>query len=205
MDFKIDYVSEDASSACGYRSLGVKGGEGKVLLGDASAVLGVSTSIDRNLNGCGFCYTVDSPATDASYTANPATPNWDYRVVYEVWIDLASFGTSGFGQAYIESVHASPSKLSNNTVEVEPVPCPPEWDTPYCPPDVIQEGRNCFDQDDECPPNYALYVATEGRSSCQPIPFSNYPGRKPCPEGYELDAASEGRYCLPAGADRQGH
>src|SRR5690606_26192178 len=120
---------------------------------------------------------------------NPDAPNWEYRVVYEVWIDLAAFGSAGFGQAYIESVHASPSKLASNTDIVEPTPSPPEWDEPYCPPSVIQEGRNCFDQGGECPPNYALYVASEGRSWCTPIPFSNYPGMAPCPEGYQLDAA----------------
>lgn len=198
MDFKLDYISEDPSAPCGYRTLGVEGGEGKMLVGDASAVLGVATSIDRNLNGCGYCYTVDSPATDEEYTPNPDAPDWDYRVVYEVWLDLAAFGAAGFGQAYITNVHASPSKLQSNTVEVEGDPCPPEWDTPFCHPSVIEEGRNCFDQDPECPPNYTIYVSTEGKSWCTPIPFSNYPERAPCPEGYVLDAASEGRYCLPA-------
>lgn len=197
MDFKLDYVSEDTGAPCGYRSLGVSGGEGKMVTGNAEAILGVSTSLDRNLNGCGYCLTVDSPSTDENYSVNPDAPNWDYRVVYEVWIDLAAFGASGFGQAYIESVHASPSKIASNTDYVEPTPCPPEWDEPYCPPDVLLEGRNCFDDGGECPPNYALYVASEGRSSCTPIPFSNYPGMTPCPAGYALDAASEGRYCLP--------
>jgi hypothetical protein len=197
MDFKLDYISEDSSAPCGYATLGVEGGEGKMIVGDASAVLGVATSIDRNLNGCGYCYIEDSPATDQSYTPNPDAPDWDYRVVYEVWIDLASFGAAGFGQAYITNVHASPSKLESNTVEVDPKLCPPEWDTPFCHPSVIEEGRNCFDQDPDCPPNYTIYVATEGKSWCTPIPFSNYPGRAPCPEGYALDAASEGRYCLP--------
>jgi hypothetical protein len=197
MDFKLDYISEDPSAPCGYATLGVEGGEGKMIVGDASAVLGVATSIDRNLNGCGYCFIEDSPATDESYTPNPDAPDWDYRVVYEVWIDLASFGAAGFGQAYITNVHASPSKLESNTVEVDPKLCPPEWDTPFCHPSVIAEGRNCFDQDPDCPPNYTIYVATEGKSWCTPIPFSNYPGRAPCPEGYALDAASEGRYCLP--------
>ena len=197
MDFKLDYISEDPSAPCGYDTLGVTGGEGKMLVGDPSAVLAVATSIGRNLNGCGYCYTVDSPETDEDYTPNPDAPDWDYRVVYEVWLDLAAFGAAGFGQAYITNVHASPSKLESNTVEVDPELCPPEWDTPFCHPSIIEEGRNCFDQDPECPPNYTIYVQTEGKSWCTPIPFSNYPGRAPCPEGYALDPATEGRYCLP--------
>lgn len=197
MHFKLDYVSEDAAAPCGYRSQGIRGGEGKMLVGDPSAVLAATTSLDRNLNGCGYCYVVDSPATDASYTPNPEAPDWDYRVVYEVWLDLAAFGGAGFGQAYIENVHASPSKLASNTVEVEGDPCPPEWDVPFCHPELVREGRNCFDQDPECPPNYTIYVATEGRSWCTPIPFANYPDRAPCPAGFALDPATEGRYCLP--------
>jgi hypothetical protein len=196
MDFKIDYVSVDASTPCGYGTLGVSGGEGKVIQGDASAVLGVATSIDRNLDGCGYCYIEDSPATDDEYTPNADAPNWDYRVVYEVWLALEAFGNAGFGQAYIQNVHASPSKLATNTVEVVASPCPPGWDTPFCPPEYVLEDGSCG-QTGKCPPNYEIYIATEGREFCTPIPFGGYPGMTPCPEGYELDAASEGRYCLP--------
>lgn len=196
MDFKIDYVSADDGSPCGYGSLGVTGGEGKVIQGDASAVLGVATSIGRNLNGCGYCYTEDAPLTDDAYTANADAPNWDYRVVYEVWIALDAFGSAGFGQAYIQNVHASPSKLDTNTVEVSASPCPPGWDSPFCPPELVQPDGSCG-AETECPPNHELYIATEGQRICAPIPFANYPGMTPCPEGYELDAASEGRYCLP--------
>jgi hypothetical protein len=195
MDFKIDYVSVDASAPCGYGTLGVLGGEGKVIQGDASAVLGVATSIDRNVNGCGYCYTEDSPATDDAYTPNADAPNWDYRVVYEVWLSLDAFGSAGFGQAYIENVHASPSKLDTNTVDVSASPCPPGWDTPFCPPELVQPDGGCGES--ECQPNHELYVSTEGQRICAPIPFANYPGMTPCPAGYELDAATEGRYCLP--------
>jgi hypothetical protein len=196
MDFKIDYVSVDASTPCGYGSLGVTGGEGKVIQGDASAVVAVATSIDRDLDGCGYCYTEDSPATDDAYTPNPGAPNWDYRVVYEVWLSLDAFGSAGFGQAYIQNVHASPSKLDTNTVSVTSTPCPPGWDTPFCPPELVQSDGTCG-QNKVCPPNYELYIATEGQQICTPIPFGGYPGMKPCPDGYQLDAATEGRYCLP--------
>jgi len=193
MEFDLDYISQ-ANTACGYDNLGVVGGEGKMITGSASDILAATSSLARNLNGCGYCYTEDSPVTDADYTPNPQAPNWDYRVVYEVWISLDAFGSSGFGQAYINSVHASPSKLQNNTVNVLPAPCPPTWDTPYCPPGATD--TNCKPTND-CPPNYELYVQTEGQSVCTPIPFSNYPNMAPCPSGYELDPATEGRYCVP--------
>lgn len=224
MNFKIDLVSPDTSSKCGYETLGVKGGDGSVITGSADAVLAVATSTSRNINGCGYCQndacgssgdcTVDSPKTDKDYTPNPGTPNWDYRVVYEAWIALDAFGDSGFGQAYITYTHSSPAK-STDTIMVEPTPCPPEWDTPYCPPSVIAEGGNCFGTPtgggdggapgaggspggggSSCPPNQQTYVTTEGASICTPIPFGN-PEMTPCPTGYHLDLATEGRYCLP--------
>jgi hypothetical protein len=206
MSFKVDLISENADSPCGYGTLGVRGGDGKMILGDASDILAVATSTDRNLNGCGYCEssacgssgdcTVDSPATDDDFTPNPATPNWDYRQVYEVWIALDAFGDEGFGQAYITYTHSSPAK-AGNTIEVEPTPCPPEWDEPYCPPGVIEEGGNCYGGGGDCPPNQQTYITSEGASLCTPIPYANYDDMKPCPEGYELDLASEGQFCLP--------
>lgn len=251
MNFKVDLVTENPSSACGYGTLGVQGGDGAMLQGDPAHVLAVATSLDRNLNGCGYCEeaacgssgdcTVDSPSTDDNYTPNSATKNWDYRQVYEVWIDMAAFGPEGFGQAYITYTHSSPAK-EQDTITVEPTPCPPTWDTPYCPPSVLLEGGNCFGAPPSggggsnsggssgnppngtggtgtssggrspsggasnggaggsggtCPPNFQVYLATEGASLCTPIPFSNYPGMAPCPTGYTLDLASEGQYCLP--------
>ena len=129
--FDIDYITANAASACAYGALGVSGGEGKMLVGNAAHVLASTTSLDRNLNGCGNCKsaacggdcTIDSPATDAKYTPNTGTPNWDYRVVYEVWMDAAVFAGKGFGGASISFVHASPSKASSNTVTVTPKPC----------------------------------------------------------------------------------
>jgi hypothetical protein len=173
LDFDVDYVSEDASSPCGYASLGVLGGEGEMIVGDASAVVSVATSIDRNLNGCGYCMTLDSPVTDANFSIDPSAPSWDYRVIYEVWIAYDAFESVGFGGAYMPSVHASPSKAASNTLEVVPTPCPPDWDTPYCPPSIIEEGGNCFGT----PPGG---------------------GGGPCPEGYVVDVESEGQECVPA-------
>src|SRR5678815_328106 len=123
INFNLDYISAVPVSAdypCGYASLGATGGDGSVTLGDPSYILAATTSLTRNLNGCGYCTsdacapstscTLDSPTTDANYTPNPLTPNWDYRQLYEVWIDADAFGTAGFGQAYMTYVHASPNK-----------------------------------------------------------------------------------------------
>jgi hypothetical protein len=235
INFKIDYVSEDPTQPCGFGTLGVEAGDGEVISGDPSKILAQTTSITRNLNGCGYCQnaaceggncTLNSPETDENFTPNPLTPNWDYRAVYEVWIDATAFGSAGFGQAYMTYVHASPAKNDNETLTLTPTPCPPTWDKPYCPPSVIREGGNCFGSPPggsggagnggaggtagtagaggnggatvtPCPINWQIYVSTEGKSTCTPIPFANYPGMTPCPAGYTLDVASEGRYCLP--------
>jgi len=171
LDFDVDYVSEKPDAPCGYGTLGVSGGEGKMLMGDASAVVAVATSIDRNLNGCGYCLTTDSPVSDDNFAIDPSAPNWDYRVIYEVWIDFSIFKGLGFGGAYIPQVHASPSMASTNTIDVNPAPCPPDWDTPYCPPSVIEEGGNCFDTP---------------------------PGDGTCPAGTVPDIKNEGQSCVPA-------
>jgi hypothetical protein len=219
MNFKLDFITADTASSCGFGTLGVAGGDGEMIQGNPAHVLAVATSLDRNLNGCGYCKsaacassgdcTIDSPATDDKYTPNPATPNWDYRQVYEVWIDAAAFNGLGFGQAYITYTHASPAK-TQDTIDVDSTPCPPEWDKPYCPPGVVQEGGNCFGSGGAsgtggtggtggtCPPNQQIYVTSEGASICTPIPFAGYPNRAPCPTGYVLDVASEGQFCIPA-------
>ncbi|MES1206557.1 MAG: hypothetical protein ABUS79_11535, partial [Pseudomonadota bacterium] len=103
--FNIDYITQDSSAACGYGCLGVSGGEGSMIVGDAKYILAATSSLDRDLNGCGYCKsaacngdcTVDSPATDKLYTPSAVTPNWDYRVVYEVWVSAGAFASKGFG------------------------------------------------------------------------------------------------------------
>jgi hypothetical protein len=156
LQFKLDYVSELASAPSGFGSLGVKGGDGAMLVGNADWIVQWNTSISRNLNERGYGkYTVDSPATDNDYTPNPQTPDWDYRVVYEAWIDVAAFGGAAFGGADISFVHASPAKAENDTLEVEPGDCPP----PFCQPDdpkcagtggVGGSSSDCGPDDPEC-------------------------------------------------------
>jgi hypothetical protein len=125
VQFKLDYLSASESAASGFASLGVSGGEGRSIVGDEAMILASSTSMDRNLEACGLSsFTEDSPATDAAYTPNADALEWDYRVSYEVWVAADAFGEAGFGSALIELVHASPSKLEGDSVDVRPAPCP---------------------------------------------------------------------------------
>ena len=191
--FKLDYVSPDPSAHSGYASLGVRGGDGAMIAGDPAWIVEWNTSISRNLNERGYAsYTVDSPATDAKYTPNAQAPEWDYRVVYEAWIDVAAFGSAGFGDATIESVHASPAKSGEDTVIVKPGDCPP----PECPPD----DPRCAGSGgvgggvSECPPDdprCAGYAGAGGKGSdCPPddpqctLPgtVAGAPAKEPAPD-----------------------
>jgi large repetitive protein len=130
LEFELDYIDEDPSAPSGYSSLGIWGGEGKMLSGSSSFVLNALSSLDVNLNTYGYNLTVNSPQTDNQYTPNPTYPNWIYDVWYEVTVSLDAFGASGFGQPLITYIHASPSKTGNNTEVVEPGPCPGECPLP---------------------------------------------------------------------------
>jgi hypothetical protein len=152
--FKLDYVSPDPTAASGYGSLGVRGGDGAMITGDPAWIVAWNTSISRNLTERGYkSYTVDSPATDAAYTPNPLAPAWDYRVVYEAWIDVAAFGGAGFGDATIESVHASPSKSGEDTLTVKPGKCPPGECAPDDPRCAGYAGSGGVGGATECPPD----------------------------------------------------
>ncbi|UEG49509.1 T9SS type A sorting domain-containing protein [Ferruginibacter lapsinanis] len=124
MEFKIDYISA-AAVPSGYKTLGVTGGEGKMLLGSASDVVGALTSLDVNLNTYGYVLITNSPATNAAYAPNATYPNWIYDVWYEVTVKNSAFGPAGFGKPMITSVHASPSKTGSNSECVVVAPCPP--------------------------------------------------------------------------------
>jgi hypothetical protein len=138
MHFKLDYISESDEAASGYASLGVSGGEGKLIVGEPEWVLATATSIERNLEACGLdSFTENSPATDAAYTPNASATDWDYRVAYEIWVASDAFGSVGFGSALIENVHASPSKLAGNTVDVLPAPCPIDPEIPGATPEPV--------------------------------------------------------------------
>ncbi|WP_437580226.1 hypothetical protein [Sorangium sp. So ce887] len=163
LDFFVDYLSAAEAMPSGYGSLGVLGGEGKMLLGDPGAIVAATTSLDRDLNACGYgAYVVDSPETDEEYTPNPETPGWDYRVVYDVWVSASAFGAAGFGDATISYVHASPSKYPSDTITVTPGPClpttcededPPAGDGGGDPGEDAGGGEACKESGGECTEN----------------------------------------------------
>lgn len=123
LSFNLDYLSADANAPSGFACLGVSGGDGNMLVGSASSVVYYDSSLSRDLNACGYNqYTVNSPATNSSYAPNPAAPNWDFDVVYDVWVLKSALPASW--SVSIPYVHASPSKMAS-TYTVTSAPCPP--------------------------------------------------------------------------------
>jgi hypothetical protein len=127
LEFKIDYITASTAVAgvnpSGYKTLGVTGGDGGMILGSAGSIKSCLTSMDVNLNNNGPTYylTANSPLTNSSYTPNATYPNWIYDVWYEVTVYNSAFNAGGgFGHPLITSVHASPSKTGNNTECVQP-------------------------------------------------------------------------------------
>lgn len=123
LELKLDYLTASSAAPSGYKSLGVSGGEGSMIFGNASDVLNVVTSLDQNFNTFGYVLTTNSPETNDDYMADPNYPNWIYEVWYEAEVKLSAFGAAGFGTASITGIHASPSKTGNNTEMVTPGDC----------------------------------------------------------------------------------
>jgi hypothetical protein len=114
LEFKLDYVSTSGGAPGGIASLGVTGGDGSMILGAASNIVGADASLAKNFRD-GMVLTVDSPATDASYTPNPTYPNWIFDVWYEVTFKPDLFGGGGFAYPRITGLHSSPSKTGRET------------------------------------------------------------------------------------------
>ncbi|GIV34144.1 MAG: hypothetical protein KatS3mg031_1679 [Chitinophagales bacterium] len=128
LDFRVDYFEYDQNTPSGFRTLGVRGGDGYLYLGDSSDIVKTETSIDYNFNQLGYILYSTSPATDSNYTPNPLYPGWIYDVWYKATVSLNAFGSSGFGYFHVLAVHASPDKNDLNRPIVEdsviPSPCP---------------------------------------------------------------------------------
>jgi hypothetical protein len=118
----VDYISPSSTHPSGYGCLGVEGGEGQVMMGSASDVLAAQSSLSVNFNAYNYVLTQDSPKTDKTYKPDPAYPKWIWAVWYEVWVKWSAF-KGGVGKVYITGIHASPSKIGQNKMEVVPVPC----------------------------------------------------------------------------------
>jgi hypothetical protein len=193
MHFKLDFIEADDSAPCGYASAGVSGGDGSLTVGNEDHVLEVTSSLDRNMNGCGYCDTQNSTCTDMNYASDPDAPEWDFRMVYEVWLDPAAFGDDGFCDVDIEYVHASPAKGSEDTILVDPDDCPGSGGAGGTGGTGGSGGTGgnggSGGSDTECPPDYKLWLTSEGEHICGPPDM--------CPAGYVLDLTSEGELCIP--------
>ncbi len=120
---KLDYISQ-VSGTSQYKSLGVDGGEGKMMAGNRADVIGVRTSLDVNLNDFGYNLITDSPATDTNYAVNSSYSKWIYDVWYDVVVKPSAFAAGGgYGRASLDGIHASPSKIAQNTCPVIPSVC----------------------------------------------------------------------------------
>ena len=125
MEFKVDYLSATSSAPSGYASLGVRGGDGKMMLGNKADVVGAVTSLDVNFNDFGYVLTHDSPETDSSYTPDPAYLDWIFDVWYEVTVKPGPFAAGGgFGAPKLSKINASPNKVGPNDIDVKQVTCP---------------------------------------------------------------------------------
>ena len=124
MEFQVDYITESSNVASGYETLCVSSGDGLMITGNASDVVGCRTALSENFNTYGYVLTQDSPATDENYTPNPSYPNWDWDVWYEVTVKTAPFDAGGgIKEPIISAIHSSPSKKGDETCPLTEVAC----------------------------------------------------------------------------------
>ena len=108
----------------GYGTLGVNGGDGKMITGSAAHVLSATTSLTDNLKLPQFKtgYLVNSPPETAPLSGISVPAGWDYTNSYTVVVSKDAFGANGFGGVTIPGVHDSPPKLGSNNL-ITPMPC----------------------------------------------------------------------------------
>lgn len=121
---QLDYIEKDSTSPSGWGSLGVNGGDGKMLKGKASDVVAWTSSLDENFNTYKHVLTVDSPAADTSYKVkDPKYKDWMFEMWYQADVKWSAFGSSGPCKVTMLSLHASPSKTGDDTVSLSPCTC----------------------------------------------------------------------------------
>lgn len=141
LSFNVDYLSANTSAPSGYASLGVTGGDGKMLVGTADGI-SATTSLANNLNNINIPglfnashvqqfgsvnVLINSPPTDAAHTtyviSDPALAGWDFHDTYFVTISAAKLASLGFNAATWQVVpnpdqlHNSPAKACPSTGE----------------------------------------------------------------------------------------
>jgi hypothetical protein len=139
LSFNVDYLSANASAPSGYASLGVTGGDGKMLVGTADGI-SATTSLANNLNNINIPglfdaahhqlkgsvnVLLDSPPTDAAHTtytiSDPDLAGWDFHDTYFVTISAAKLASLGFDRTTWQvlpnasQLHNSPAKACPST------------------------------------------------------------------------------------------
>ena len=122
MQFAQDYITASTPNATypsGYRTLGVTGGDGAMVIGSAANVVFVSSSLTENLNKQPFLSNLSNYTNNSPALSDPNSSSWEYRMTYTVVVSNAAFGPSGFGSVAILDQHNSPQK----TAVFTPTPC----------------------------------------------------------------------------------
>lgn len=133
LSFNVDYLTAMSGAPSGYASLGVTGGDGKMLVGTADGI-SATTSLARNLNGANIPglfvggvqqfgsvnVLINSPPTDPAHTtyniSDPTLAGWDFHDTYYVDISIAKLNGMGFDpttwhvEPNLDQLHNSPPK-----------------------------------------------------------------------------------------------
>jgi len=136
LSFNIDYLTAQSTAPSGYASLGVNGGDGKMIVGTATGI-SATTSLAMNLNGQNIPglfnashvqqfgsvnLFVDSPPTDPAHTtyviSDPTLAGWDFADTYYVTISAAKLASIGYNSTW--QVMPNDDELHNSP----PKPCP---------------------------------------------------------------------------------
>lgn len=138
LSFNVDYLSANSSAPSGYASLGVLGGDGKMLVGTATGIT-ATTSLANNLNNINIPglfsaahvqqfgsvnVLINSPPTDPEHLtyniSDPLLANWDFHDTYYVTISAAKLASIGFDRNTWQ-VLPNESQLHNSPAKE----CPP--------------------------------------------------------------------------------
>lgn len=139
LSFNVDYISAVSSAPSGYASLGVTGGDGKMLVGTADGI-SATTSLANNLNNINIPglfnaahvqqfgsvnLLINSPPTDPQHLtysiSDPTLAGWDFHDTYYVTVSAAKLANIGFDPSTWQvlpnasQLHNSPAKACPST------------------------------------------------------------------------------------------
>lgn len=139
LSFNVDYLTANTNAPSGYSSLGVTGGDGKMLVGTADGI-SATTSLANNLNGVNIPglfnaahvqqfgtvnVLVNSPPTDPAHLtydiSDASLAGWDFHDTYYVTISAAKLAAIGFDASTwkvlpnASQLHNSPAKACPTT------------------------------------------------------------------------------------------